>query len=46
MMLLRPEGLFPSKRRAAELHVAEELEEGGDPESDAERPGTPELTTT
>jgi ABC-type branched-subunit amino acid transport system permease subunit len=46
MMLLRPEGLFPSKRRRAELHVAEELEEGGEPESDVEQPGTPELTTT
>jgi branched-chain amino acid transport system permease protein len=46
MMLLRPEGLFPSKRRRAELHVAEELEEGGEPESDAEQPGTPELTTS
>jgi ABC-type branched-subunit amino acid transport system permease subunit len=46
MMLLRPEGLFPSQRRRAELHVAEELDEGGDPESAAEQPGTPELTTT
>jgi branched-chain amino acid transport system permease protein len=26
MMLLRPEGLFPSLRRKQELHVAEELE--------------------
>jgi branched-chain amino acid transport system permease protein len=46
MMLLRPEGLFPSKRRRAELHVAEELDEGGEPESDAEQAGTPELTTS
>ena len=45
MMLLRPEGLFPSQRRRAELHVAEELEEGGEPESDVEQPGTPELIT-
>ena len=45
MMLFRPEGLFPSQRRRAELHVAEELEEGGEPESDAEQPGTPELLT-
>jgi branched-chain amino acid transport system permease protein len=45
MMLLRPEGLFPSQRRRAELHVAEELEEGGDPEGDAEQRGTPELLT-
>jgi ABC-type branched-subunit amino acid transport system permease subunit len=27
MMLLRPEGLFPSQRRRQELHVADELEE-------------------
>jgi ABC-type branched-subunit amino acid transport system permease subunit len=46
MMLLRPEGLFPSQRRRAELHVAEELDEGGDPETAAEQAGTPELTTT
>jgi ABC-type branched-subunit amino acid transport system permease subunit len=45
MMLLRPEGLFPSQRRRAELHVAEELEGGGEPEADAEQPGTPELLT-
>jgi ABC-type branched-subunit amino acid transport system permease subunit len=45
MMLFRPEGLFPSQRRRAELHVAEELEEGGEPESAAEQPGTPELLT-
>jgi len=45
MMLFRPEGLFPSQRRRAELHVAEELEEGGEPETDAEQPGTPELLT-
>jgi branched-chain amino acid transport system permease protein len=45
MMLLRPEGLFPSQRRRAELHVAEELDEGGDPESDAEQPGSAELLT-
>ena len=41
MMLLRPEGLFPSQRRQAELHVAEELDEGGDPEADAEQPARP-----
>jgi ABC-type branched-subunit amino acid transport system permease subunit len=45
MMLFRPEGLFPSQRRRAELHVAEELGEGGDPEAAAEQPGTPELIT-
>lgn len=45
MMLLRPEGLFPNQRRRAELHVAEELDEGGDPESDAEQPGSAELVT-
>ena len=45
MMLLRPEGLFPSQRRRAELHVAEELDEGGDPEADAEQPGSAELLT-
>jgi ABC-type branched-subunit amino acid transport system permease subunit len=28
MMLLRPEGLFPSQRRRRELHVAEELDGG------------------
>jgi branched-chain amino acid transport system permease protein len=28
MMLLRPEGLFPSQRRRQELHIAEEMEEG------------------
>jgi ABC-type branched-subunit amino acid transport system permease subunit len=28
MMLLRPEGLFPSQRRRLELHVADELEAG------------------
>ena len=28
MMLVRPEGLFPSARRRAELHAAEELGEG------------------
>ena len=36
MMLLRPEGLFPSRRRAAELHVTDEPAgadvEGPDPE--------------
>jgi len=46
MMLKRPEGLFPSKRRRAELHIAEELDEGGEPESDVEQRGTPELTTS
>jgi ABC-type branched-subunit amino acid transport system permease subunit len=45
MMLLRPEGLFPNKRRRAELHVYEELDEFGEPEEDAEQPGTPELLT-
>ena len=45
MMLLRPEGLFPNQRRRAELHVAEELDEGGDPEADAEQPGSAELLT-
>ncbi len=34
MMLLRPEGLFPSKRRAQELHIAEELDEGFDETTD------------
>ena len=28
MMLLRPEGLFPSQRRRQELHIAEELDDG------------------
>jgi ABC-type branched-subunit amino acid transport system permease subunit len=28
MMLLRPEGLFPSQRRRQELHIAEEFDEG------------------
>src|SRR5512141_2448776 len=28
MMLLRPEGLFPSQRRRQELHIAEEYDEG------------------
>jgi ABC-type branched-subunit amino acid transport system permease subunit len=28
MMLLRPEGLFPSQRRRRELHIAEEFDEG------------------
>ena len=28
MMLLRPEGLFPSQRRRQELHVAEEFDDG------------------
>jgi ABC-type branched-subunit amino acid transport system permease subunit len=42
---VQPEGLFPSQRRRAELHVAEELGEGGDPEAAAEQPGTPELIT-
>ena len=46
MMLKRPEGLFPSQRRRAELHVAEELDEGGDPETAVEQTGTPELTTS
>jgi ABC-type branched-subunit amino acid transport system permease subunit len=43
MMLLRPEGLFPSQRRRAELHVAEELDEEGEPEAGAEQRDTPEL---
>jgi hypothetical protein len=30
MMLLRPEGLFPSQRRRQELHIAEELSTGPD----------------
>ncbi len=30
MMLLRPEGLFPSQRRRQELHIAEEYDEGGE----------------
>ncbi len=34
MMLLRPEGLFPSQRRAQELHIAEELDEGFDETTD------------
>ena len=46
MMLKRPEGLFPSQRRRAELHIAEELDEGGDPETAVEQTGTPELTTS
>ena len=31
MMMLRPEGIFPSRQRRAELHVApeEEIENGG-----------------
>jgi ABC-type branched-subunit amino acid transport system permease subunit len=29
MMLFRPEGLFPSQRRRRELHIAEELGDGG-----------------
>jgi ABC-type branched-subunit amino acid transport system permease subunit len=40
MMLFRPEGLFPSRRRKQELHLVEELgEESAEPEpiSDAER---------
>jgi ABC-type branched-subunit amino acid transport system permease subunit len=45
MMLLRPEGLFPSQRRRAELHVAEELDEFGEPEADAEQKDSPELIT-
>jgi ABC-type branched-subunit amino acid transport system permease subunit len=28
MMLFRPEGLFPSRRRKRELHAAEDLGEG------------------
>jgi hypothetical protein len=28
MMLLRPEGLFPSQRRRQELHIAEEMDDG------------------
>ncbi len=28
MMLLRPEGLFPSQRRRQELHIADELDDG------------------
>src|SRR6185295_11467171 len=28
MMLLRPEGLFPSQRRRRELHIAEEFSDG------------------
>jgi branched-chain amino acid transport system permease protein len=34
MMLVRPEGLFPSARRKAELHAAEEL---GEPAAEQER---------
>ncbi len=45
MMLLRPEGLFPNKRRAAELHVRDELPgadvEGFDPEGDMGRGDEP-----
>jgi ABC-type branched-subunit amino acid transport system permease subunit len=45
MMLLRPEGLFPNKRRAAELHGRDELPgadvEGFDPEGDMGRGDEP-----
>jgi branched-chain amino acid transport system permease protein len=34
MMLFRPEGLFPSQRRRRELHIAEELGDGGEPGGD------------
>jgi ABC-type branched-subunit amino acid transport system permease subunit len=34
MMLLRPEGLFPSQRRRQELHIAEELSEDFDETTD------------
>jgi ABC-type branched-subunit amino acid transport system permease subunit len=34
MMLLRPEGLFPSQRRRQELHIAEEYDEGFDETTD------------
>jgi branched-chain amino acid transport system permease protein len=37
MMLLRPEGLFPSRRRKQELHAAEEM--GGGETLDAELTG-------
>jgi branched-chain amino acid transport system permease protein len=43
MMLLRPEGLFPNRRRARELHVTEEAPgadvEGADPEGPLARGG-------
>jgi len=43
MMLLRPEGLFPSRRRAAELHMVDEAPgsdvEGADPEGPLGRGG-------
>jgi hypothetical protein len=34
MMLLRPEGLFPSQRRRQELHIAEDYDEGFDETTD------------
>jgi branched-chain amino acid transport system permease protein len=39
MMLLRPEGLFPSQRRRQELHIAEEYDEGFEETTDV--PVTP-----
>ena len=49
MMLLRPEGLFPSQRRRRELHIADDFEDGGGEEEAAaivgamgEAPGTEE----
>ena len=43
MMLLRPEGLFPNRRRARELHVVDEPQgadvEGVDPEGPLGRGG-------
>lgn len=46
MMLFRPEGLFPSRRRQRELHAAEELGEDAAPEiagALGETPGSEEL---
>ena len=47
MMLLRPEGLFPSQRRRQELHIAEEYDEGFDETTDLPViPAEPALTAS
>jgi branched-chain amino acid transport system permease protein len=47
MMLLRPEGLFPSQRRRQELHIAEEYDEGFDETTDIPVvPAEPALTAS
>ena len=47
MMLLRPEGLFPSQRRRQELHIAEEYDEGFDETTDIPvLPPEPALTAS